>query len=179
MFARFTQPRPFTQPQGLLGGVIHLVADSLIEDVGTKLAEGITGATHTFSQFGRQALIEGDMLHVDGHSFDVVVLEVVGQTVRLVLWRSIGHGHITRAIGEQNHQRNDVRVEGFLALDGFIGQQQSRRKRCLATYGDVRQRLLRQCDRVGGGQNHAGAVFLEHNQPHTIPALIGIGQAGT
>jgi hypothetical protein len=31
-------------------------------------------------------------------------------------------------------------------------------------------------DRVGGRQHHGSPIFLEDDQPHPVPALVGIGQ---
>ncbi len=66
------------------------------------------------------------------------------------------------------------------ALTGYhlVGHHQARGKRRFPSYRYIRQRPLRQQNRIGWRQHQGSAVFLENHQTHPVAPLIRIGQQG-
>lgn len=118
------------------------------------------------------------MLHVDGHAADVRRADALRQQMRLLLGRQIAQRDVARPVGQQDHQRHHVWVQALLALEDLQRQEQASGERRLAADWNLRQRLARQDDRVGGRQDQIRPILLEDDQADAVAALIGIGQQG-
>ncbi len=126
----------------------------------------------------RQALVEGSVFHIDDHTVDVIEGDLVRQAVGFILRWHGGHGHVTGTIGEQDHQRLNIRVQDTLAQQGLMSHVKPGGEGCLATDRDIRQGTLSEHNRVGGRKDHGCAVLLENDQTHPITALVGVGEQG-
>ncbi len=125
-----------------------------------------------------QTLVEGGVLHIYHNTVYIIRSDLVSQAVGFILRRHGGHGYVTGTVGEQDYQGLNIRVQDALAQQGLMSHIEPGREGCFASDRYIHQGTLRQHNRVGGRQDHGSTVFLENDQAHTIPPLVGIGEKG-
>ena len=101
--------------------------------LGLQLTQSVAGAAQAFSERRGQPLIEGGVFHVDDYGSDMAFMKEIGDSVRLLLGRQVAHRYVAGAVGEQNHQRQDVGMDDLFLQEGLIGEPQPGREGGLPT----------------------------------------------
>jgi len=75
-----------------------------------------------FSNFLGKAFVEFFMFHVDHHTGDFILGNLISDLVGFFLGWHARNRNISNTVGEQYHQGLNIRVSQFFAFDDLVGQ---------------------------------------------------------
>lgn len=78
--------------------------------------------------FFSQTFIKLFMLHINNDAGNIVLSNLVSDSISFFLGRTFGEGDVTHPVGEQDHQRFGIRAGNQFLAEDFMGQLESRRK---------------------------------------------------
>ena len=121
-----------------------------------------------------QAAIERCMLHVDDDRAQTGLLEEAGDAAGFLLGGHAGHADVTGTIGEQDHQRADLRIAAASVVEHLPGEKETIAERRFAADRQIGEGALCQFDAAGWGEDETCLIALKHDQSDLVATLVGI-----